>query len=63
MNISFVSFACAVCFGNPDSTSSKAVGAGVFFLLGVVGFVLAVIAWTSFVWANRAKKIYDPNGY
>ena len=54
-----ISFACAVCFGNPDSLSSKALLAGVFFLVGVIGTVLASIAWTGFVWAQRAKKIKE----
>ena len=31
--------------------------AGVFFLIGVVSFVLAAIAWTGFVWSKRAKKL------
>ena len=61
MSIFFVSFVCAVCFGSPDLLSSKAVWAGVFFLLGVVGFVLGVIAWTGFVWAKRARKTELPN--
>jgi hypothetical protein len=56
LNLSSISFACAVCFGNPDSLSSKAVWVGVVFLLGVVGLVLAVIAYTGFVWAKRAKQ-------
>lgn len=57
MNIFFNSFACAVCFGNPDSLSSKALLAGVFFLIGVVGTVLVGIFWTGFVWAKRAKVL------
>ena len=61
MSASFLSFACAVCFGSPDSLSSRAVWAGVFFLLGVVGFVLTVIAWTGFVWAKRVEKVNDGN--
>ncbi len=49
--------ACSVCFGNPDSASSKAVGAAVLFLLGVVAFVLVAIAWTAFSWYRRARLI------
>ena len=55
--MSCLSFACAVCFGDPASLSSKALIAGVFFLVGVVAFVLGSIAWTAFVWARRAKKL------
>ncbi len=57
MNILSIPFACAVCFGDPASLSSKALQAGVLFLVGVVAFVLGGIAWTGFVWAKRAKKI------
>jgi len=31
--------ACPVCFGDPNSTMSKGTNNGVFFLLGVIGFV------------------------
>ena len=57
MMFSGLSFACAVCFGDPASLSSKALLAGVFFLVGVVAFVLGGIAWTGFVWTKRAKKL------
>ena len=57
MSLSSISFACAVCFGDPASLSSKGLMAGVFFLIGVVSFVLGGIAWTGFVWAKRAKKL------
>ena len=48
-----VGFACTVCFGDPNSLSSKALTAAVFFLLGVVGFVLAGIAFTAVKWSRR----------
>ena len=57
MSASFFSIACAVCFGDPNSLSSKALTTAVFFLCGVVLCVLAGIAWTAFVWARRAKKL------
>ena len=53
----FISFACAVCFGNPDSLSSKSLLAGIFFLAGVIVFVLSVIAWTALIWAKRARSL------
>jgi len=31
--------ACPVCFGDPNSTMTKGTNNGVFFLLGVIGFV------------------------
>ena len=48
---------CAVCFGDPSSLSSKALATAVFFLFGVVFFVLSGIAWTAVVWTRRAKKL------
>ena len=55
VKILFVPMACAACFGNPDSLSSKALAVSVFFLFGVVACVLAGIGWTAFVWARRSK--------
>ena len=57
MNLSLLSFGCAVCFGNPNSLASKSVWPAVFFLLGVVTFILVGIGWTAFVWAKRAKAL------
>ena len=62
MSIPIISFACAVCFGDPASLSSKALMAGVFFLVGVVTLVLGGIACTGFVWARRAKKLEKASG-
>ena len=53
----FVPMACAVCFGSPDSLSSKALAVSVFVLFGIVACVLAGIGWTAFVWARRAKAL------
>ena len=60
MSVGLLSFACAVCFGDPGSLSSKAVWTGAFFLLGVVVSVLGAIGWTAFVWARRAKTLEGP---
>ena len=57
---SYLSFGCAVCFGDPASLSSKALMAGILVLVGVVGFVLAGIAWTGFVWARREQVLHKP---
>ena len=59
MRLSLVSFGCAVCFGDPNSLSSKAVWIAVFFLFGVVASVLGAIAWTAFAWARRARKLEE----
>ena len=61
MSIASVRFACAVCFGDPSSLSSKALMAGVFFLVGVVALVLGGIAFTGYTWARRAKKLEQPS--
>ena len=36
--------ACAVCFGNQDSPMTHGLNAGILFLLGVMGMVLASFA-------------------
>ena len=50
-------FGCSVCFGDPNSLSSKALWPAVFFLLAVVGSILASIGWTAFVWSKREKRL------
>jgi len=57
MNLLFSVLACAVCFGDPNSKMTQGAIAGVLFLLGVIGCVLAGIAATIVVWARRAKKL------
>ena len=54
---SLLIFGCAVCFGDPNSLSSKALVVSVFFLFGIVISVLASIAWTGFTWVQRGKKL------
>lgn len=54
---SLLFLACSVCFGDPNSSMTKGAMMGVFFLLGVVVFVLGVIASVAVVWARRAKKL------
>lgn len=56
VTLSHSASACSVCFGDPQSSSTKAVLASVFFLLCVIGFVLSVIAGVSFVWIRRARQ-------
>ncbi len=47
--------ACAVCFGDPESLSSKAVGTAVILMMVVVGGVLFGIAWTAYQWSRRER--------
>ncbi len=51
--------ACAVCFGNKDSLQTKGSIAGVLFLLGVIGVVLAGLAVTFIRWGVRERGIED----
>ena len=49
--------ACAVCFGDPNSPMVHGAMAGVWFLLGVVGFVLSSILGMTFYWIRRARLV------
>ena len=49
--------ACAVCFGDPNSPMVHGALAGVWFLLGVVGFVLSSIVGVTFYWIRRARLV------
>jgi hypothetical protein len=46
--------ACAVCFGDPASPTTRAAKLAVLTMIGVVAGVLAVIARTALVWNRRA---------
>ncbi len=48
--------ACSVCFGNPNSLQSKALGVAVLFLLGTTGIVLTGIISCIVLWSRRAKN-------
>lgn len=48
---------CSVCFGDPASPLTKGTLAGVLFLMAVVGFVLAWIGVTAWIWGRRAKRL------
>ncbi len=50
--------ACSVCFGDPNSQMTKGAMLGVFFLLGLVIFVLGAIASVAVTWSRRARKLY-----
>jgi len=49
--------ACAVCFGDPDSGMARGVVAGVWVLIGVVGFVLTGVAGTGLFWLHRSRVL------
>ncbi len=50
-------WACAVCFGDPESKMAKGAVAGVLFLVGVVTFVLAGVVGTGLLWVHRSRRI------
>jgi len=49
--------ACAVCFGDPNSPQTKAVGGGILLLLGCIATVLGGFASLFVYWMVRAKRL------
>ena len=54
-----VALACPVCFGQSDSPMAQGVNMGIFFLLGVVGCVLAAFAAFFVYLARRSRALAD----
>ena len=50
-------FPCAVCYGNPESPMSHGMNMGVLTLLGFIGFVLCIVAYSIIAIAIRTKNI------
>jgi hypothetical protein len=50
-------WACAVCFGDPNSDMTKGLKAGIVLLILVVAGVLAGITSIGITWARRAKAL------
>ena len=55
--ISSPAFACAVCFGDPNSPMVKAVGWGIWTLMGFIGGVLILFAVFFLNIRRRIKKL------
>jgi len=51
-----VSYACATCFGDPNSTAAQGMNKAILTLLGVTGGVLGGVVTSIFTLKNRAKK-------
>ena len=49
-------FPCAVCYGNPESPMSHGMNMGVLTLMGFIGFILSIIAYTIITISIRTKK-------
>ena len=54
-------WACATCFGNPDSPLVKSANAGIAFLMAVIGTLLMGFAGLFIFWIRRARKL-DKSG-
>lgn len=50
--------ACAVCFGQSDAPMALATNMGIFFMLGVVGAVLAGFA-SFFIYLMRRARMFE----
>ncbi len=50
-------WACAVCFGDPNSPMVQSVNSGVWFLLAVISSVLVGFACLFLFWQKRAAQI------
>ena len=49
--------ACPVCFGDPNSTMVKGTNNGIFFLLGVIGFVQVGLGAMFLAFWRRARAL------
>lgn len=49
--------ACAVCYGNPQSPMVKGIAAGIWVMLGCIGFILAGFASVFLYWVYRSRHI------
>tara|TARA_R100001079_G_scaffold51200_1_gene26100 strand:+ start:173 stop:364 length:192 start_codon:yes stop_codon:yes gene_type:complete len=56
-------YACAVCFGDVDSSAVDGMNKAIVALLGTTGVVLSGIVASIFSIRNKSKKIGDTNGF
>ena len=54
--LSNIVFPCAVCYGNPDSPMAKGMNMGILTLIGFIGFVLCIVAYSIITLSIRAKN-------
>jgi len=50
-------FPCAVCYGNPEAPMTHGMNMGVLTLMGFIGFVLCIIAFSIVTISIRTKKV------
>ena len=58
-----VVYACAVCFGDVDSSAVDGMNTVIISLLGTTGVVLSGIVASIFSIRNKSKKIGENNGF
>lgn len=54
------SWACSVCYGDPNSPMVQGMKAGIFVLLGCIGAVLLGFASLFIYWIYRSRHITGP---
>ena len=52
-----VSHGCAVCYGNPQVPMTAGLNQAIFFLLGVIGFILSIILTAGIYFYKRTKSL------
>lgn len=52
-----ISQACSTCFGDPQSPMAQGAVAGVWVLVGFIGFVLLGIVGTGLFWIHRGRRL------
>ena len=53
--------ACSVCFGDPNAKETKAMAAGILFMLGCIGTLLVSFAAVFCYWAVRSHRLHQLN--
>ena len=48
---------CSVCYGNPESLMAKGMNMGVLTLMGFIGFVLCIIAYSIISISLKTKNM------
>ena len=55
-------FPCAVCYGNPESPMAQGMNMGILTLMGFIGFVLCIIAYSIVSISLRTKNNENVKG-
>ena len=55
-----ISHACAVCYGDPQDPMTAGLNQAIFFLLGVIGFILSIILTAGIYFCKRSKSLNKP---